>query len=92
MEDPQKAQDGMSPEDTALQAQAKATQAKLQEKDMLHKQKLQQMMEAHVAKLQMIKEIGAQTQVQAAQKAMSSIITRDAETQAKMTRLKSTQI
>lgn len=88
----QGAQGGMSPEDTALQAKEKEMQSKLQEKDMLHKQKLQQMMEAHMMKLQMIKETGAQSQVQAAQKAMSSIITRDAETQAKMTRLKSNQI
>ena len=92
LEDPQGQQDGVSDEDRALQAKEKEMQMKLQEKDMLHKQKLQQMMEAHMVKLEMIKQSGAQAQVQAAQKAMSSIITRDAETQAKMTRLKSSQI
>jgi len=92
MEDPQAAQGQMTPEQTALQAKEREMQMKLQEKDLMHKQKMQQMMEAHMVKLQMIKESGAQAQVQAAQKAMSSIITRDAEAQAKMTRLKSTQI
>jgi hypothetical protein len=92
MEDPQGQQGEASEEDRALQAKEKEMQMKLQEKDMLHKQKLQQMMEAHMVKLEMIKQTGAQAQVQAAQKAMSTIIARDAETKAKMTRLKASQI
>lgn len=93
MEDPQgQQQEGMSEEDKALQAKEKELQMKLQEKEMLHKQKMQQAMEAHMVKLEMLKQVGQQAQVQAAQKAMSSIIARDAETQAKMTRLKASQI
>lgn len=91
IEGPQ-AQGEQDPAMAEQQAKERELQFKLQEKEMLHRQNMQQEMEKHLMKLEQIKQLGAQQQVAAAQKAMAGIISKDAEAQAKLTRLKASQI
>lgn len=85
-------QDGENGENPEVKAKEQELQMKLKEKELLHKQSLRMEMEKHLQRLQQTREMGAQQQVNAAQKAMAGIITRDAEAQAKLARAKATQI
>lgn len=91
MENPD-GQSGDPEADAEAQAKEKELQMKLKEKELLHKQSLRMEMEKHLQRLQQTREMGAQQQVLAAQKAMAGIITRDAEAQSKFARAKASMI
>lgn len=74
------------------QIKQRETQAEMQKSDMLFKQKMEQDMQKHMLTLQQIKEVGQQKMVMSAQNAMSKIVSKDAEVQARMDRLKQSQI
>lgn len=76
-------------EDQKLQQK---TQQEMQMSDMKHRQKMQQEMQIGLLKLENIKKAGEWKQVAEAQKAMSGLVTKDAEAQAKLQRLKATQV
>lgn len=84
--------DGQPQELTEEQKLAQKTQQEMQVSDMKHRQKMQQEMQIGLLKLENIKKAGEWKQVAEAQKAMSGLVTKDAEAQAKLQRLKSTQI
>jgi hypothetical protein len=83
---------GQPQELTEEQKLQQKTQQEMQMSDMKHRQKMQQEMQIGLLKLENIKKAGEWKQVAEAQKAMSGLVTKDAEAQAKLQRLKATQV
>jgi len=88
----QEPQGGQPQELSEDQKQQQKTQQEMQVSDMKHRQKMQQEMQIGLLKLENIKKAGEWKQVAEAQKAMSGLVTKDAEAQAKLQRLKATQV
>jgi len=90
--DPQGQGQGQGEELTEDQKLAKKTEQEMKMSDMKHQQKMQQEMQLGLLRLQNIKQSGEAKMVAEAQKAMSGLVTKDAEATAKLQRLKASQI
>lgn len=77
---------------TEEQARQSKVAMDLQESELKHQQEMQQTMQNHMLKLQMIKEAGEQKQVMQSQEAMGKIVSKDAEIQQRMARLRAQNI
>ena len=84
--------EGEQAEMTEEQARQSKVQMDLQENQMKHQQKMQQDFQGHMLKLQMIKEAGEQKQVMQSQAAMGKIVSKDAEVQQRLARLRAQNI
>lgn len=84
--------EGEQAEMTEEQARQSKVQMDLQESEVKHQQKMQQDMQNHMMRLQMIKEAGEQKQVMQSQAAMGKIVSKDAEIQQRLARLRAQNI
>jgi hypothetical protein len=83
---------GEQGDDSEEQKLAKKTQQELQASDMKHKQKMQQEMQLGLLRLSQIKQTGEAKMVAEAQKAMASLVSKDAEANAKLQRAKASML